>query len=67
MSALVESVRDEDLRIGDMVVMWCGRGRIVEIEAYKGALRDVVFAIARVDTGRDFSLIRGGWTDRVKS
>jgi hypothetical protein len=59
-----ESVRDEDLRVGDMVrgLVW---GRIIAIEPYDGPLKDIIFAIAKMVPGGGFSLERGGYTERV--
>lgn len=60
---MIVCVRNEDLKVGDLVVMWCGRARITRVVRYSGPLRDIIFATAEVDTGRDFSLERRGWTD----
>lgn len=67
---LTESRRDEDLRVGDVVRLWCGTKRITAIEPYRGPLADVVFAIAEYTPGASgalggFSLQRGGYTDVV--
>lgn len=58
-----ESVRNEDLRVDDMVEM-LGWKRIVEIRPYNGPLTDIIFAIAETDQGASCSLERGGYTLR---
>ncbi len=63
----IESVRNEDLRVGDMVKLWSGVKRITAIEPYVGPLGYIIFAIAGVVPGTGFSLEKGGYTDRVKT
>lgn len=60
----MESVRDEELKPGDMVDC-LGLTRILEIKPYTGPLTDIVFAIAHTDRGTGFSLCRGGWSEKV--
>lgn len=66
---LTESRRDEDLRVGDVVLLWCGAKRITAIEPYRGPLAEV-FALAEYTPGASrplggFSLLRGGYTEVV--
>jgi hypothetical protein len=67
----LESVRNEDLRVGDIISAWFGRKTITAIRPYTGPLSDIMFAIADYEPGYSgkpcgFSLERGGHTDRVK-
>lgn len=62
--------RNEDLRVGDVVLLWCGAKRITRIEPYIGPLQDIVFALAEYTPGAQlphgaFSLERGGFTEVV--
>lgn len=60
-----EHVRDEDLRVGDVVVA-LRKARIVAIRPYTGPLTDIIFAIADTDIGSGFSLAIGGYTEVTK-
>jgi hypothetical protein len=53
-----KTIRDEDLKVGDVVVILGGEVRVVAIEPYTGPLEEV-FAIARTAPKRDFSLVHG--------
>jgi len=62
--------RNEDLQVGDVVLLWCGAKRITRIEPYDGPLKDIVFALAEYTPGAKephgaFSLERGGFTEVV--
>ena len=59
-------IPNEELKPGDVVSLWCGRARVLAIEPYHGPLKDLVFAIARVDTKFDFSLERGGCCEVIR-
>ena len=71
---MAESTRlkaDEDLRVGDVVLLWCGAKRLTAIRSYDGPLRDAVFALAEYTPGAHlprggFSLMRGGFTEVVE-
>ena len=43
----VSRVNAEDIRVGDVLALWCGQKTVVRIEAYRGPLSEIVFAIAR--------------------
>lgn len=60
-----ESVRDEDLRVGDTVFFLGRARRILEIKPYTGPLTDIVFAIAHTDLGGSFSLCFKSWTEKI--
>lgn len=55
-------VRNEDLKIGDIIVLWFGTRRITSIRPYAGPLSDIIFAIASYEPGPigGISLERGG-------
>ena len=59
------NTRNEDLKVGDLIQLWCGVERIARIEPYRGPLTDIVFAIAYFagPGNRGFSLEIGGYTD----
>ncbi len=61
-----EEVRNEDLRVGDMVHLWCGYQRIVAIKKYTGP-HEFIFGIVDTVPGVGFSLEKGGYTKRVKT
>lgn len=52
------TVREEDLKIGDVVNFWCGRARVVELRPYTGPLKGC-FAIAETDMNWGWSLWTG--------
>lgn len=56
--------RDEDLKVGDVIKLWCGTKRITRLEAYRGPL-DCIIGIAHYEPGptRALSLERGGMTE----
>ena len=56
-------VRNEDLRVGDIVEVIGTWARIIEIRPYTGPLVDIIFAIAMTTPrSASFSLERRGWT-----
>lgn len=62
------NVRNEDLKVGDVVRLWCGAKRITAIRPYDGPLRDDVFALVEYVPGAHlprggFSLERDGYTE----
>ena len=64
------NTRDEDLKVGDVIDLWCGAKRITAIEPYTGPLTDIIFAIATYTPGATklyggISLERGGYTDVI--
>lgn len=59
------STRNEDLKVGDAVKLWCGVKRITRIDPYRGTLSDIIFGLAEVDIGVGFSLVKGGYTDVI--
>lgn len=59
------STRNEDLKVGDAVKLWCGVKRITRIDPYRGPLSDIIFGLAEVDIGVGFSLEKGGYTDVI--
>ena len=59
-----ESVRNEDLRVGDMVYA-LGWKRITEIRPYLGPHIAFIFGIADTVPGVGFSLERGGYTEII--
>ena len=61
-----EEVRNEELRVGDTCVLWCGLWRITALGPYRGPLAGIIDRIATTDQGGGFSLERGGWTRIVK-
>lgn len=68
MAATTSEKRNEDLRVGDVIRLWCGTKRIVRIELYRGPLADIIFAVAycepRVGTlPWGLSLEKGGYTN----
>lgn len=62
-----ESVRNEDLKPGDVVRIWGWGGAvtITRIAPYRGPLAAIIFALADASPGCGFSLERGGYTDRI--
>lgn len=65
---LLRQVRNEDLKVGDVISLWCGAKRITAITPYRGSLQDLIFAIATYTPGATLptggiSLERGGYTD----
>ena len=58
-------VRDEDLRVGDMVYV-CGWKRITAIRPYEGSLCDYVFGLADTVPGCGFSLCHGQETETAR-
>ena len=61
----LQEKRNEDLRVGDVVKLWCGTQRIIAIHPYNGPLVDIIFAIVDTAPGMGFSLERGGYTTTV--
>lgn len=57
-----EEVRNEDLRVGDTCILWCGVWRVTALYPYQGPLGDIILRVADTDQGSGFSLERGGWT-----
>lgn len=56
-------VRNEELRVGDIVEVIGTWARIIEIRPYDGPLRDIIFAIAHTTPkSASFSLEKRGWT-----
>lgn len=61
-----ESVREEDLRPGDVIDLIGGPRMITAIRPYVGTLSDVLFAVADLAGYRcGISLERGGFMDRL--
>jgi hypothetical protein len=65
----LEEARNEDLKRGDVIHLWCGTKRVVAIEPYEGPLRDIIFAICTYEPGDtratgSITLERGGYTTR---
>ena len=59
-----EEVADTELRVGDVVKLWCGRSTIVRIAPYRGPLAGCT-GIAECEPGLDFSLWTGQHTHRL--
>lgn len=62
------SIRNEDLKVGDIMLLWCGAKRITSIEPYKGPLEGVIFATVTYTPGvkkshGGLSLECGGYTE----
>ena len=55
--------RNEDLKVGDVALLWCGAWRITAIRPYHGPLKDIIFALADTVPGVGFSLEIGGETE----
>ncbi len=66
MTLEIEEVPDADLRVGDVVDVLGGYGRIVEIRPYTGPI-DFIIGIMVTVPGGSCSLTSPGWTRRVKS
>ncbi len=50
-----ETVDGNDLRIGDLCILWCGHWRVTAIRTYRGPLKEIS-ALVDTDTGSGFSL-----------
>lgn len=59
-----ESVRDEDIKVGDFVELLGTWRRVVSISPYTGP-HDFIFGIAKTEPGSGFSLCRGSYTNRA--
>ena len=62
-----KNVRNEDLKVGDFVVVIGHAARVLEIKPYVGPHRDIIFATAEcVPKSSSFSLEIGGYSDIVE-
>ena len=59
-------VKNEDLKVGDVIRLWCGTKTITKITPYNGPLCELVFALVDYEPGVGFSLTRGGYTEAMR-